>query len=608
MKFIHTALLVLFILALTACNLTLAEDLTPPPGYASPTPEPTLGPSYPLAPPDPLRGATIYTEKCAPCHGATGMGDGPQGLQLPVPVPALGLPEVARLAVPSDWYAVVTRGRMEKMMPPFASLTDQQRWDVIAYTLTLSLPPDQVEAGRLLFEANCSACPPSLFQDQARMTFLSQRALMQWLQDGGDGLPALGNDLTESELWSMAAYLRTLSFAPPLSAQTTAPATPPGLLAETLVESAPEAATNLTPTGTVSGTVVNGSGTALPSGLKIVLHGFDQDASGRVTEEVTLEAFLKEDGTFAFDNVPMPLNRVFIAVVEYGGVEHTSALAYAQEAQSGLTLPITLYETTTDTSALSVDRWHIFLNFETPGLVQVIELLVISNPENRVVTSAAPEEPVLSFNLPEGASNLQFENGQLGDGRYIRTANGFGDRAPIRPGMGAFQTVFAYDLPYARSLELSRFTSLPVVSAMVMAPEGIKVQGDLLQRGETRQFQDTNVTIYNTQPLPAGAMLTFTVSGKPRTGTMVNPADQQTLLLTLTVLGLVLIFAGLYLFWRERSRPAPEAQPEPLDTDSLMDAIIALDDLYKAEKLGEESYQTRRAELKSLLKERLQNK
>ena len=63
---------------LTACNFTLAEDVTPPPDYKPPTPVPTMGPLYPAAAPDPANGAALYAENCAPCHGATGMGDGPQ--------------------------------------------------------------------------------------------------------------------------------------------------------------------------------------------------------------------------------------------------------------------------------------------------------------------------------------------------------------------------------------------------------------------------------------------------------------------------------------------------------------------------------------------------
>ena len=37
----------LAMLALTACNLTLAEDVTPPPNYVAPTPLPELGQLYP---------------------------------------------------------------------------------------------------------------------------------------------------------------------------------------------------------------------------------------------------------------------------------------------------------------------------------------------------------------------------------------------------------------------------------------------------------------------------------------------------------------------------------------------------------------------------------
>jgi hypothetical protein len=38
------------------------------------------------------------------------------------------------------------------------------------------------------------------------------------------------------------------------------------------------------------------------------------------------------------------------------------------------------------------------------------------------------------------------------------------------------------------------------------------------------------------------------------------------------------------------------------DTESIMDAIIALDDLHRAGKLSDEAYQQRRDELKNALK------
>ena len=149
-------------LLLSACNMTLAEDITPPPGYVHPTPVPTLV-LYPSQKPSVANGERIYAEKCAACHGDTGLGDGEQGIQLGVTVRAFGLAEVARPASPAQYYTAVTRGNIERFMPPFASLNDQERWDVTAYALSLHTTPEQIEHGKKLFEENCADCPASYF-------------------------------------------------------------------------------------------------------------------------------------------------------------------------------------------------------------------------------------------------------------------------------------------------------------------------------------------------------------------------------------------------------------------------------------------------------------
>src|SRR5512135_101032 len=89
--FLPLALLLLASL-LSACSFSLAADITPPPGSEQNPPiaatqlAPINGPLYPLVPPNHVGGNAIYTERCAPCHGDTGMGDGPQASQLPNPV------------------------------------------------------------------------------------------------------------------------------------------------------------------------------------------------------------------------------------------------------------------------------------------------------------------------------------------------------------------------------------------------------------------------------------------------------------------------------------------------------------------------------------------
>ncbi len=96
MKFRFAIDLLVLAFLLPACNFTLAQDITPPPNYVPPTPAATLGPLFPAQAPSTENGALIFAEKCAPCHGATGLGDGEQGIQLDVPVPAFGLPEDRR--------------------------------------------------------------------------------------------------------------------------------------------------------------------------------------------------------------------------------------------------------------------------------------------------------------------------------------------------------------------------------------------------------------------------------------------------------------------------------------------------------------------------------
>ena len=107
MKLRYVLMMALTALLLASCNFSLAEDITPPPDYIAPTPLPTLGALFPAQAPNIENGAAIFADKCAPCHGATGMGDGPQGKQLPVTVAALGLPESARPAAPAQWFTVV---------------------------------------------------------------------------------------------------------------------------------------------------------------------------------------------------------------------------------------------------------------------------------------------------------------------------------------------------------------------------------------------------------------------------------------------------------------------------------------------------------------------
>ena len=148
---------------LSGCNFSLAADVTPPPGYQmelssipeTNTPPPPL---FPLLQPDVMNGKKIFLEQCAECHGNRGLGDGSRSQKLPNPPAPIGSFQLVSQAVPAKWFNVVSQGNMGKNMPAFPGLTDRQRWDVIAYVLSLSLSEPQLELGKSIFIEQCAGC------------------------------------------------------------------------------------------------------------------------------------------------------------------------------------------------------------------------------------------------------------------------------------------------------------------------------------------------------------------------------------------------------------------------------------------------------------------
>lgn len=195
MKSRFIILLTLAALLLSSC-ISLAEDVTPPPNYVAPTPRPTAAPVWPENAPSAASGAPIFAEKCAPCHGETGLGDGSQSDQLPNPATALGDANVAMQTTPANWYTAVTQGNIESFMPPFNSLSDTERWDVVAYAYSLSTSADEIALGEEIFQAECAAChgkdgkgsvAPVDFTDQSFMSTRSAAMLTEIIVNGKTG-------------------------------------------------------------------------------------------------------------------------------------------------------------------------------------------------------------------------------------------------------------------------------------------------------------------------------------------------------------------------------------------------------------------------------------
>jgi len=621
----------LIIILLSSCNFTLAADITPPPDYQEPTAVETQaveleGPMYPLVAPDPSAGAAIFAEKCAPCHGIAGLGDGPQADGLPNPVTPIGTKQVARQAVPYEWYRVVTNGNLERFMPPFSSLTDRQRWDLIAYSLNLSMSQDELEHARDLYLENCSGCHGERgegdglnaegmntpdFKDQEFMSDKSAEYLYQSVTDGVGTMHAFESVLSDDERWSLADYLRSLTFKSVYSAETLEggqtlestgqPASTP-LAQDTNELETLSASQDEIGSGSVSGYVMNMSGGELDPGLEVFLHGFDQ-MQVVITETTTLA----DDGSYQFSEIEMPVGRVFLTTIDYDGWTYGSEIAEVQEGDQTIELPIEVYETTTDTTGLFADRLHMFFEQLDENTLRVVELFIISNSGNNTVVATEEGTPVLNFSLPAEAANLEFQDGIIGD-RYVITEDGFGDTLPIRPGMGNYQVLFSYEMPFQSKFDLVHTINLQTDALVLLVPEdSVEIKGENIEDAGVRDMQGVIYHMYNGSSLKAGDELRLSITGQR--ASIVNSISSSGVMIGFAVLGIVLIISGVWAYRRMvimgvEDDETPVELPsldEPQDANAIMDAILALDDLYKNGQLPETAYYQRRDQLKDQL-------
>ncbi|PZQ64017.1 MAG: iron permease [Phenylobacterium zucineum] len=149
----------------------------------------------PLAPtkaPDLARGAALYAEQCAACHGASGHGDGPNAKTLdPRPV---AFADVARARQRSLFglYQVIGQGLDGTAMPSFAHLPSGDRWALAFYVGGFAFDEDAARAGERLWASDA----------EIRDRFPNLQALTQ------PSPAALAGEIGEPKATQLVAYLR----------------------------------------------------------------------------------------------------------------------------------------------------------------------------------------------------------------------------------------------------------------------------------------------------------------------------------------------------------------------------------------------------------------
>ena len=217
------------------------------------------------------KGQSIFNRSCVFCHGIKGKGDGPAAFffaSYVAPRPRNFTQDIFKfrttpfevLPADQDLFRTVTNG-VAGVMPSFEGLTEEERWQVIAYVKsfnpkfttqdrpqapvalpTVPFSPESIAAGRKFFQANCVLCHGAnakgdgmLWRQGALKGFLnlpiqprdlsnlssfrngaSPQDIFRTLMTGMHQMPPFAEDLANNEevAWNVVNYILSLSRTP----------------------------------------------------------------------------------------------------------------------------------------------------------------------------------------------------------------------------------------------------------------------------------------------------------------------------------------------------------------------------------------------------------
>ena len=592
----------LIFLFMTACNL--AGDVTPPPALATqqafpsepmPSPSSSVPAEEPvsiavISPPDQApdltNGKLIYAEKCAPCHGDTGMGDGSMSGNLEITPSQIGAADSGRMAVPAEWYEIVTAGRLNRFMPPFSSLSDSERWDVVGYALSLSTNEAELDRGKdryVEFCADCHGEEGEVIQGSTALSaplYISMHSLEEITEvivNGGDTMPDFRNVIEEEDQWAIGAYIRSL----------TSEGKP--------VESAEEVEEQGENFGKIIGNVIAGAqDMEPPENLEVIMVAFDGDQP-----VLTMTSSTDSAGDFEFSDLEIVPGRIFGAYIDYEDVRYYSTAAHFLEDASFFELPIVVFESTSIRDNLEVERVHLVFDYAVEGIVEVSELWLISNTGDKTIVGGEGSG-ILEIPLPDGYQDLRltdessFAELSISDERVTL-------QDPIIPGE-TLDLVFSFTLPYERSRSFQQLMIDPVGAIVVLAAEDApEIRGKGVEDQGVRDMGGVRFRTYTIEPPAIGEELAFDLSGRHPASTSLM--DSSNLVISIGILGLALVLVGIV--WRYVGSRSPETVESPVmkqdasrDKQTLLHSIAALDDVFESGEITEKEYQDRRAALK----------
>ncbi len=144
------------------------------PAVAPAYPTTFFTPADPYAAPSVQRGAHLYAENCALCHGADGRGDGPAAAAMAIRPANLVAPHLFA-HTPGDLFWWISHGKGDGAMPGFAgTLSAADRWDVINFVRARAAGSLSHSVGPKISPIASPAIPDFAFVEDGRQQTLAE--------------------------------------------------------------------------------------------------------------------------------------------------------------------------------------------------------------------------------------------------------------------------------------------------------------------------------------------------------------------------------------------------------------------------------------------------
>ncbi|MDO8578253.1 MAG: hypothetical protein Q7R50_03640 [Dehalococcoidales bacterium] len=350
--------------------------------------------------------------------------------------------------------------------------------------------------------------------------------------------------------------------------------------------------------GTISGQMTNG--TAGGSSVGDVEVRLETYVNSILTANST--AMTQIDGSFKFDDLVTDPQNTYRLVLLYQEVDYFSSNITLGAGENSRSQNITVYDSTDNTDAIAVDTAHTIIVPGDGELEFTVVYDFVNNTDKAYIGTGDPmangKKKTLTFSVPADAKEVQYGDG-LQTSYVYPSHEGFIDTMAVLPGVR--EIVYAYKVPYSGGTY--NFKEKMNYSAawfnLLVQGTGIKVTSNQMVEQDPVDLGTGTTYLYLIgQNFTAGQIVSATLSG-------LSGEVNQTLIIVLVTLALVLVLGGGLAYWRTRTRrklqPVEKISDVVDDEQSLLVELARLDDDFAAGRIPEDAYRVKRAAKKARL-------